>query len=200
MKIPEKKRPGQPIKAEDWNLLIEALQARTISSGVGYDVMQTTRGFSLRIAARNTSPGTQETMPCPFGNVVWLGSGESAYAAIRGGSVSAGPENWLVADTATPTTPGSYVVYLSAVVVANMDDDGAILLPGIAEGISISTMQFGNTLPSSVNPTAEQAQGTAVIYLGDLTISEEGGITYWRNGCGSILLDQCNGSWRQSRF
>jgi hypothetical protein len=49
MRLPSKKRPGNPILAKDWNLLIEALEARTPRPGPGTEIVSTTAGFTFRV-------------------------------------------------------------------------------------------------------------------------------------------------------
>jgi hypothetical protein len=55
MRLPSKKRPGNPILAKDWNLLIDALEARTPRPGPGTELVWSSGGFSFR--ARNHASG-----------------------------------------------------------------------------------------------------------------------------------------------
>ena len=49
MRLPSKKRPGNPILAKDWNLLIDALEARTPRPGPGTEIVSTSSGFTYRV-------------------------------------------------------------------------------------------------------------------------------------------------------
>ena len=49
MRLPSKKRPGNPILAKDWNLLIDALEARTPRPGPGTEMILTSAGFTYRV-------------------------------------------------------------------------------------------------------------------------------------------------------
>ena len=53
MRLPPKKRPGNPILASDWNTLIEAIEARTPRPGPGTELVWSSGGFSFR--SRNTA-------------------------------------------------------------------------------------------------------------------------------------------------
>ena len=46
MNLPTKKRPGDAIRAEDWNMLLDAITARTPRPGVGLKLLSTDGGFS----------------------------------------------------------------------------------------------------------------------------------------------------------
>ena len=46
MKLPTKKKPGDPVLASDWNLLLEAISARTPRPGFGLKLSETSGGFS----------------------------------------------------------------------------------------------------------------------------------------------------------
>ena len=49
MRLPPTKRPGNPILAKDWNMLIDALQARTPRPGPGTEIVSSTAGFTFRV-------------------------------------------------------------------------------------------------------------------------------------------------------
>jgi hypothetical protein len=61
MRLPPKKRPGNPILASDWNTLIEALEARTPRTGSGMELVSSSGGFTYRV--RN-SAGSDERATC----------------------------------------------------------------------------------------------------------------------------------------
>ncbi|MCX6866619.1 MAG: hypothetical protein NTV46_10460 [Verrucomicrobia bacterium] len=46
MRLPEKKKPGDPVLAADWNLLLEAIEARTPRSGAGLELVSSSGGFA----------------------------------------------------------------------------------------------------------------------------------------------------------
>lgn len=49
MRLPSKKRPGNPILASDWNLVIDALEARTPRPGPGTELVSSSAGFTYRV-------------------------------------------------------------------------------------------------------------------------------------------------------
>lgn len=55
MHLPSKKRPGNPILAKDWNMLIDALEARTPRPGPGMEIVSSSGGFTFRV--KTSAPG-----------------------------------------------------------------------------------------------------------------------------------------------
>ncbi|RYG70167.1 hypothetical protein EON80_08455 [bacterium] len=65
MRLPPKKRSGNPILASDWNLLIDALIARTPRPGPGTEIVSSSGGFSFRV--RSTAGGNEAVVrPVPL--------------------------------------------------------------------------------------------------------------------------------------
>jgi hypothetical protein len=62
MKLPSKKRPGNPILASDWNTLIDALAARTPQPGTGAELVFSSGGFTYRV--RKTSASDAGAASC----------------------------------------------------------------------------------------------------------------------------------------
>jgi len=63
MKLPSKKRPGNPILASDWNMLIDAIEARTPRPGIGTELVSTSGGFSFRVRGTASSGSTAKPVP-----------------------------------------------------------------------------------------------------------------------------------------
>lgn len=61
MRLPPKKRPGNPILASDWNMLIDALEARTPRTGSGLEMVSSSGGFTYRV---RKSAGSDESASC----------------------------------------------------------------------------------------------------------------------------------------
>lgn len=49
MKLPQKKKPGDPVLASDWNMLLEAIAARTPCSGSGLNLSASSGGFAYSV-------------------------------------------------------------------------------------------------------------------------------------------------------
>lgn len=62
MRLPPKKRPGNPILASDWNMLLDALEARTPRPSAGLELMFTSGGFAYR--ARKSAGSNEESSTC----------------------------------------------------------------------------------------------------------------------------------------
>lgn len=65
MRLPPKKRPGNPILASDWNLMIDALIARTPRPGPGTEIVSSSGGFSFRVRP-TAGGGTATANPVPL--------------------------------------------------------------------------------------------------------------------------------------
>jgi hypothetical protein len=63
MRLPPKKRPGNPILASDWNTLIDALEARTPRPGPGTEIVFSSGGFSFRVKATAASASFSKPVP-----------------------------------------------------------------------------------------------------------------------------------------
>ena len=63
MRLPPKKRPGNPILASDWNTLIDALEARTPRPGPGTEIVFSSGGFSFRVRATASSGSSSKPIP-----------------------------------------------------------------------------------------------------------------------------------------
>lgn len=75
MRMPQKKKPGDPVLASDWNLLLEAISARTPCPGNGLEFTSSTGGFSYALPPpKGYSPKGQP----PF-SVIAIEKGGSNY-------------------------------------------------------------------------------------------------------------------------
>ena len=45
-RLPEKKKPGDPVLAADWNSLLDAIAARTPRPGAGLELIASSGGFA----------------------------------------------------------------------------------------------------------------------------------------------------------
>jgi len=63
MRLPPKKRPGNPILASDWNMLIDAMEARTPRPGPGTEIVFSSGGFSFRVRAASAPGGPSKPVP-----------------------------------------------------------------------------------------------------------------------------------------
>ena len=56
MRLPQRKKPGDPILAADWNLLLEAIAARTPRSGTGLELIASSGGFAYSRPSPTSTP------------------------------------------------------------------------------------------------------------------------------------------------
>jgi len=85
MRLPQKKKPGDPVLAADWNLLLEAIAARTPRSGAGLELMSSSGGFAY------CTPSPKGTIPKglpPFSVIgIAKNSGTNHLVTIKDGWV-----------------------------------------------------------------------------------------------------------------
>jgi len=56
MRLPQKKKPGDPVLASDWNLLLDAVAARTPRSGAGLELIASSGGFAYSKPGPSIAP------------------------------------------------------------------------------------------------------------------------------------------------
>jgi hypothetical protein len=76
MRLPEKKKPGDPVMATDWNLLLEAIAARTPRPGTGLELIAASGGFAY---SKPGPPAYQHQMLPPFAVIVIEKSGTGNF-------------------------------------------------------------------------------------------------------------------------
>lgn len=188
MRPPPKKRPGNPILASDWNLLIDALIARTPRPGPGIEIVSSSGGFSFRV--RPTAGGSgQSANPVPL---TILGSrppyipapadqppeSSKRYYIEWGTMNNAVAENWddhfdLSSTTyffakATLRTTGSLVVSKWEIVTGSSYDSE-----------TTAEWAVGEPRPSSI-----------VVILGVVYVDDDGNHIISQAGGGSIVISE----------
>ena len=197
MRLPPKKRPGNPILASDWNTLIEALEARTPRPSAGLDLISVSGGFAYRV--RQMGGGSATIPGEPFAEIITWKDGETKKTGIRGGVVYAGDKVWNVDHKALNLeASGTFKAYLEVSVTANVED--GVLLPGIKTSTAPEWKQVSGDgqYPNQTIPTAPAGTGKAIIAIGILTI-EDGSATLMPAGGGSISIDHCPGTLSHTR-
>ena len=197
MRLPPKKRPGNPILASDWNTLIEALEARTPRPSAGLDLISMSGGFAYRVRQMGGGNGTIPGEP--FAEIITWKDGETKKTGIRGGVVYAGDKVWNVDHKPLNLeASGTFKVDLEVGVTANVED--GVLLPGIKTSTAPEWMQVSGDgqYPNQTIPTAPAGTGKAIIAIGILTI-EDGAATLMPAGGGSIRIDHCPGTISHTR-
>ena len=208
MRLPPKKRPGNPILASDWNTLIEALEARTPRPSAGLELISVSGGFAYRVRKSSASESSVGT-PCPFGEITtWTeGTGEAAQkkTGIRGGVIHCGDQNWnFDPQEVNPDANGVWLVSIAVEAEVNRDDDGELLLPGVKTGTkptgnwTKTPWSEGTDYPENTAPDVGTGKGTIVLPIGKLTVNE-GSISLEPAGCGAFMIHHCAGTLSYSR-
>ena len=133
--------------------------------------------------------GGEATSTCGFGSIYR----EDGDWYLRGGVVSAGPDNHEIDDqTFSVGTDLEHYLWLSMDITANTAD--GVLLPGIESSVAPTLpIPNGAAYPSSGIPTAAAPTKTIIIPLGLLTI-EDGVPSYRHDGeCSPITVSHCPG-------
>jgi hypothetical protein len=200
MKLPPKKRPGNPILASDWNTLVDALGARTPRPSAGLELINTSGGFAYRMRQIASSGGGTDPAECPFGEIITWTEGETTKTGIRGGVIYAGDQVWNVPDKELNLeATGTFLVWIELGVTANIEDD--VLLPGLltsTEPVWDKVASVGGDYPDQVIPIAPDGIGKAVVAIGVLTI-EDGSAKLAATGCGTIFITHCLGALSHDR-
>ena len=191
MNLPSKKRPDNPILASDWNLLIDAIAARTPRPGVGMDLVFTSSGFFYR-TRRGAGGGDLTAEGEPFAEIITYTKDDEEKTGIRGGAVYAGNKVFNVDNQdLNLESDGTFKVWIKVDVTAKMQDE--VLMPGIEDAQEPTWQQISDgSYPDQTTPEVSSATGTAIIAVGILTI-EDGVATLVPAGYGSIQIDHCPG-------
>ena len=196
MRLPPKKRPGNPILASDWNMLLDALAARTPRPSAGLELVSTSGGFIYRV--RTVAAGGSSVQGDPFAEIITYKDGEVSKTGIRGGVVYAGDKVWNVDHRELNLeASGTFLVWLEIGVTANVEDD--VLLPGLETSSTPVWQQAEDDYPDQAIPEAPSGSGTAIVAIGTLQI-EDGKAKLTPAGRGSIRIDHCPGTLSHTRL
>lgn len=204
MRLPPKKRPGNPILAKDWNTLIDALEARTPRQSAGMELVFTPGGFVYRVR-RSSAGGGVTGAPCPFGEIITWQDGGTGKTGIRGGLIHCGDQNWnLDPQEVNPEADGEWLVSIGIEVEVNRDDDGELLLPGVKTGTRPSgswtktAWSEDTDYPVNTAPEVSTGNGRIVLPIGKLTI-HDGAVRLEAAGCGGFTITHCAGTLGYTR-
>lgn len=157
------------------------------------------RSFVVYGAAKARSNG------CAFGDIVSIPGSEPAARGISGGIIYCAGNNWnMDSQEFSAASDGAWLVSIPVEVVANMDDDNEILLPGLSSGTrptgdwTLTAWTSGTDYPPNVNPTIPDGDGTIKIPIGKLTITD-GSAKFEAAACGNININHCNGTLSHTR-
>jgi len=194
MRLPPKKRPGNPILASDWNTMVDALAARTPRPSATLEIVSSSGGFSYR--ARQAAASTGAALSdCPFGQIVTWVEDETLKTGIKGGVVYAGDKVWNVSNKELNLeATGTFLVWLEIGITANVGD--GVLLPGLQTSTAPEWKQVGSSggnYPDQTLPTAPACTGKVIVAIGLLTI-KDGAAKLSPVGCGTIHVTHCPGS------
>ena len=188
MRLPPKKRPGNPILASDWNTLIDALEARTPRPGPGTEIVSSSGGFSFRVRASASSGGSARAIPLAVlgsrpAYIAAPATPPSPEATSKHYYIEWGTLNNLVAQNWNASFSVSSTTYFFA--KATLRTTGSLLVTRweIVSGSDYSS----HTTPDW--PIGASRPNSAVVLLGAVFVND-GIHTITQNGGGSLVLSE----------
>lgn len=189
------------IKPATWQKLVDfILNIATIFDPRDFEV--SSRGKRQIIRIRWPKPSNDRAAggeTCAFGSITVIDGDK----AITGGSINCGPVNFAVDNytiDATGTSDNLVFIRLDGI-TANLDDDGVLILPGIAACSGTPTWElitFGSGYPSNTNFTAPDDNAEVIIPIGRIIVTD-GIARFFPETCGPVTIDQCAGVLSVSR-
>ena len=150
MRLPEKKRPGQPVLASDWNLLLDAIAARTPRPSPGLELVQGSGGFAYRLRPTAGDEGGAAA-PHPFQILGSLDGSGNPRVSINYGQIT----GWSLHANAAGTSPMLQAVHVDFLVGGSYAANHPTLTTVGYIGLTANT-------PYGVWLRASQATGTRV--------------------------------------
>ena len=185
MRLPDKKRPGNPVLASDWNLLLDAIAARTPRPSPGLELVQSSGGFAYRMRPAAGGSGAGATTCRAFFATEVRNVGEVPHLFLVTGQVMGGEGNLTpeIDLGAVDDPPEDDRFVWLAISGEGVVEDG-VLLPGFE--VQDAEVGSGAEMPSNTLPTASSPSGTVHVLLGE-----------WHDGefrpvrCGNIQVGFC---------
>lgn len=187
MRLPSKKRPGNPILAKDWNLLIEALEARTPRPSAGLELISTTGGFTYR--ARSRAPGST------IGSVVPLTivSGRPPYIAAPPNPPAEGIRRYYIEwGTVNDVVAGNWNAHFD-ITATTYFFAKITFAPGDSFNVANWEIVTGSSYDSQKTPdwpVGEPRPEYMVVLLGEVYVNADGGHSIMNNGGGSLNVSE----------
>ena len=167
MRLPDKKRPGDPVLASDWNVLLDAIASRTPRPSPGMELVFSSGGFSYR-RRRAAQSGGGTNCRAFFATEVRDVNDEPhlflVTGQVMGGSGNQTPEIDLGAVDSPPEN--DQFVWLEITGDGLVEDE--VLMPGFT--VTDAAVGSGPTMPDNTFPTASQPTAKKVhVLLGEWT-------------------------------
>ncbi|MCP5535379.1 MAG: hypothetical protein H7A51_03995 [Akkermansiaceae bacterium] len=187
MRLPEKKRPGKPVLASDWNLLLDAIAARTPRPAPGMELVLSSGGFIYRVRPQAGFGSSSQCTPLEI-----LPSRPSYIAApptppaegIKRYYIEWGTVNDIVAENWDDHFDLSSTTYFFADISLAASDQLKVASWEIVTGSSWDSHQTADWPVGSPRPAS------MVILLGHVYVDGDGRHHISPNGGGSIQLTE----------
>lgn len=187
MRLPPKKRPGNPILAKDWNLLIDALEARTPCPGPGTEIIRSSAGFTFRVRPRAGSSSPVQCVPLailPSRPPYIAAAATPPPEGSKRYHIEWGTVNHIVADNWNAHFDISTTTYFFAKITLTAGDELKVADWEIVTGPSWDSHQTPDW------PVGEPRPASMAILLGQVWVDEDGSHFISPNGGGSIQVTE----------
>jgi hypothetical protein len=175
------------------------MRANQIGNVAGGKLKRTANGTTIEVSPVPKIARGASAEICIFGELIPVPDSDPPEQAMRGGIIHCGPNNWFIADEAVDTsTDYDLLVWISVSCVVNTDDDGELLLPGIASGTEPVTWSSGASYPANTPPTVASPSATVILPIGRLVVAD-GVASFTPSGCGNFTVTHCAGEIGYSR-
>jgi hypothetical protein len=211
-KLPRRVGSGDPIKAADYNSLIDFVRglydenrANTLKPSADIAIRRDSSGTIPSLKSKSPGGGGSASSACPFGRITTYKVGSADKTGILGGIIYCGDKTFEVPNQEINlATAGDSLVWIELTCESNRDDDSEIFLPGIKTGEAPAsewervTWSDTASYPDGESPTVTSGTGKIILPIGRLTIAS-GAATLQAAGCGHFRIQQCGGTLSFSR-
>lgn len=187
MRLPEKKRPGNPVLASDWNLLLDAIAARTPRPSPGMELVLSSGGFIYRVRPRAGTGAAAQCVPLAIlpSRPPYIAAPQTPPAeGVKRYYIEWGTVNDVVADNWDDHFDVSATTYFFADISLAASDELKVASWEIVTGTSWDSHETPDW------PVGDPRPASMVILLGQVFVDEDGKHFISSNGGGSIQITE----------
>ncbi len=187
MRLPNHKRPGDPVLARDWNLLLDAIAARTPRPGPGMELVFGSGGFVYRVRPRAGGSAVAECVPLA------ILSGRPPYIPAPAGAPAEGSKRYFIEwgtvnDVVATNWDAHFDLSTTTYFFAKIT-----LTTGDVLKVSSWEIETGPNYDSHTTPDwaiGDPRPNSMVVLLGSVFVDGDGRHAVSQNGGGSIRVSE----------
>lgn len=187
MRLPSHKRPGNPVLARDWNLLLDAIAARTPRPSPGMELVFSSNGFVYRSRPRAGGSSTTQCVPLKIlgGRPAYISAPtEPPAGANKRYYIEWGTVNDVVASNWDDHFDVASTTYFFAKITLTTGDSLKVSSWEIVTGSTYDAHETPDWEVGSPRPSS------MVVMLGQIYVDSEGRHSISSNGGGSIRASE----------